>query len=244
MPLLRVAAHRAIIGPMRPHLDQELQAIRASILELGARVSGATGQATHALLNRDLDEAREVKREDQTSDALRYAIENACVVTMATQQPMARDLRALLGAAFIAVELERCGDYAKGVAKAARRIVRVAPAPDSEFNLARMAEMARNMLDRSVSAFAASDPDAAKTVMSEDDLLDVYYDALLKAVVARMSADPAFADHGIWLLHAGHCLERIGDRATNIAERVVFIATGALTGDTNTHSVERGRSLH
>ena len=228
---------------MRPHLDQELQAIRNSILDLGGRVSGAIGQATHALLNRDLEEAREVKREDQTSDAMRYAIENACVVTMATQQPMARDLRALLGAAFVAVELERCGDYAKGIAKSARRIVRAAPAPDSGFNLTQMAEAARNMLDRSVAAFAAADPEAAKTVMAEDDSLDVLYDALLKAVVARMSADPAFADHGIWLLHAGHCLERIGDRATNIAERVVFIATGALVGDTNTHSVERTRSL-
>jgi phosphate transport system protein len=195
------------------------------------------------LLNRDLNEAREIKREDETSDALRYAIENACVVTMATQQPMARDLRALLGAAFVAVELERCGDYAKGVAKAARRIIRAAPAPDSEFNLAQMAEAARSMLDRSVAAFAANDPEAAKTVMTADDSLDALYDALLKAVVARMSADPAFADHGIWLLHAGHCLERIGDRATNIAERVVFIATGAITGDTNDHDVERTRSL-
>jgi phosphate transport system protein len=228
---------------MRPHLDQELSAIRSSILALGARVSDATGHAAHALLNRDLDEAREVKREDQTSDALRYAIENACVVTMATQQPMARDLRALLGAAFVAVELERCGDYAKGVAKAARRIVRVAPALDVAFNLAQMAEAARSMLDRSVAAFAASDAEAARAVMAGDDSLDALYDALLKAVVARMSADPAFADYGIWLLHAGHCLERIGDRATNIAERVVFIATGALTGDTNTHDIERTRSL-
>jgi phosphate transport system protein len=206
-------------------------------------VSAAAGQATHALLHRDLDEARGVKREDQTSDALRYAIENACVVTMATQQPMARDLRALLGAAFVAVELERCGDYAKGIAKAARRIVRAAPAPDMAFNLAQMAEDAGRMLDRSVAAFGAADAEAARAVLAEDDSLDVLYDALLKAVVARMSADPAFADHGIWLLHAGHCLERIGDRATNIAERVVFIATGALTGDTNTHAVERARTL-
>ena len=228
---------------MRPHFDQELADIRARILDLGARVSEATTRSVHALTHLDVQEAQDVKRDDRTSDELRYAIENACLVSMATQQPMARDLRALLGAAFVAVELERCGDYAKGIAKAARKIAREAASDSEVFNLNEMAGAARGMLERSLAAFAAADPLAGRAIIAEDERLDALYDALLKAVVTRMSAEPEFSERGIWLLHAGHCLERIGDRATNVAERVIFIATGSITGDLNTHRPERARAL-
>ncbi len=228
---------------MRTHFDHELAAIRARILDLGGRVSDATARAVHALTHLDVQEAQDVKRDDRTSDELRYAIENACLVSMATQQPMARDLRALLGAAFVAVELERCGDYAKGIARAARRIARGPAAEPVTFNLLDMSAAALGMLARSLAAFAAADPLAARAVIAEDEGLDALYDTLLKAVVARMSAEPDFSERGIWLLHAGHCLERIGDRATNVAERVVFITTGSLTGDLNIHPPERARAL-
>lgn len=228
---------------MRRHYDTELDAIRSKILGLGAQVSAAAGHAAHALASRDLQEALDVRRDDRDTDALRYAVETACLNVMATQQPMARDLRRILGAAFIAVELERCGDYAKGIARAARRIVREVTDDGEVFNLNEMAAAARGMLDQSMAAYAEGDLDAARAVVAEDETLDGLYDALLKAAVARMSADPEFAERGTWLLHAGHCLERIGDRATNIAERVIFIVTGALPGDLNTHRTDRARTL-
>lgn len=220
----------------RTLFESELAAIRDRIAVLGAQVVQATGRAVRALVERDLDEARMVKRDDRASDQLRYGIETACLSTMATQQPVARDLRELFASTFVAVELERCGDYAKGVAKAARRIIRAAPGEDADLEpLKAMDACARNMLERSIAAFASRDVAAARAIISEDERLDALYQKLLLSATHDMSSKPGLIECGTWLMHAGHCLERIGDRATNIAERVIFIETGELTGDLHPH---------
>jgi phosphate transport system protein len=227
---------------MRTQFNQELEKIRASIQLMGAQVNQATTRAVNALINGDFAEAREVKREDRTTDQLRYEVENACITLMATQQPVARDLRELAAAALVAVELERCGDYAKGVAKAARRISR-ANAQVNSYNIAEMDTLARDMLARSVDAFVKVDADAAQQVITDDNRIDHLYNQLLANVIADMTASATHIEGGTWLLHAGHCLERIADRATNIAERVIFVDTGNLTGDLNVHGIGEARKI-
>jgi phosphate transport system protein len=227
---------------MRSVFERELQDIRAGIATLSAQASNATARAVDALVKRNFDEAREVKREDKITDLLRYQVENACLLTMATQQPVARDVRELVSATIVAVELERCGDYAKGVAKAARRITKCDSGMDT-FNLRDMDALARNMLERSTQAFIDRDIEAAKAVLAEDEKVDAMYNELLKRAMADMAGSPAHIECGTWLLHAGHCLERIGDRATNIAERVIFIETGNNPGDMNNHGPDQAREL-
>ncbi|MCS6849217.1 MAG: phosphate signaling complex protein PhoU [Anaerolineae bacterium] len=227
---------------MRSVLEGELRGIREGIAALSAQAVDATARAVDALVHRNFDEAREVKRDDKVTDALRYDIERACLAAMATQQPVARDLRELIAASIIAVELERCGDYAKGVAKAARRITRCDSGIPT-FNLTDMDRLARDMLERSTRAFLDGDVQAARQVLDDDDRLDEMYNALLSQAMDVMAKHPQHIECGTWLLHAGHSLERIGDRATNIAERVIFVATGDITGDLNVHDPSQARSL-
>lgn len=228
---------------MRTQFDKELADIRNSIRQLGAQASNATARAIESLINRNLKEARAVKHDDLSSDTLRYEIENLCLNVIATQQPVARDLRELTAATFVAVELERCGDYAKGIAKAARRIIR-ANSQVGTFAIREMADQARLMLDQSVDAFVRQDAALARELIDMDQIVDAHYDALLQQVTADMSLQTDHIEGGIWMLHAGHCLERIGDRATNIAERVIFLDTGVFTGDLNTHKTDAARSLN
>lgn len=227
---------------MRSILEGELQSVRDGITALGAQVVDATARAVDALVNRNFDEAREVKRDDKAMDALRYDIERVCLAAMATQQPVAHDLRELIAASIVAVELERCGDYAKGVAKAARRIAR-SDGGIPLFNLPDMDRLARSMLERSTRAFLEGDVQLAQQVLEDDERLDQMYNALLAQVMNAMADSPRHIESGMWLLHAGHSLERIGDRATNVAERTIFVATGELTGDLNAHDSGQARAL-
>jgi phosphate transport system protein len=237
--LLTLAAQ---VTNMRTHFTQELGRVRDNIRTMGTQVNQATARAVDALIKRDFQEAREVKRGDRTTDQLRYDVETECITLMATQQPVARDLRELAASALVAVELERCGDYAKGVAKAARRISRV-NADINTYNLRQMDTLARDMLNRSVSAFVGVDSKVARQVIDDDNHLDQMYNELLALVTNDMTANAMHIEGGTWLLHAGHCLERLADRATNIAERVIFVETGTLPGDLNVHTADEARKL-
>ena len=228
---------------MRSVFERELKDIRDGIATLSTQAINATSSAVDALISRNFEEAREIKREDKLTDDLRYQVENACLLAMVTQQPVARDVRELVSATIVAAELERCGDYAKGIAKAARRMTRHDVKMDT-FNLRDMDMLARDMLQRSTQAFLDGDVAAAKAVLIDDEKLDSLYNDLLRMAMADMSATPAHIECGTWLLHAGHCLERIGDRATNVAERAIFIETGDNPGDLNVHGPEQSRDLN
>ncbi len=225
---------------MRCQFNNELNRIRENIKILGGQANLALARAVAALLNSDFQEAREVKRSDHTTDQLRYEIENSCLILIATQQPVARDLRELAAATFVAVELERCADYAKGVAKAARRISR-ANTTIKPYNLREMETFARGMLERAVNAFIAVDVQAARGVIQDDNHIDQLYNDLLISVITDMTEKAIPVESGIWLLHAGHCLERYADRTTNIAERVIFVDSGDFAGDLNQHNIDEIR---
>lgn len=217
----------------RTLFDRELTHIRATIQTLGERADTATARAVEALVNRDYDAAVSVKAEDATSDQMRYELESECVMVLATQQPVARDLREVLAATFVATELERCGDYAKGIAKAARRITKSNNDQFGPYNLTDMSRMAREMLQRSTKAFLDKDSQAARALVNDDEYIDKLYNDLVVYTTTVMTNDPSNIECGVWLMHAGHCLERIGDRATNIAERVIFMQDGELSDRKN-----------
>lgn len=211
----------------RPIFDKELTYIRGQIEQLSARVSAASSKAVTSLIERNFDEAKSVRSEDKINDELRYHVEEVVLRTLATQQPVAHDLRELVAATFVAVELERCGDYAKGVAKAARKMSRDKNNSQiSTYNLAEMDRVARSMLERSTQAFVKKDVELATSIIDDDNYTDKLYNDLVVYTTTIMSTEPSHIESGVWLMYAGHCLERIADRATNIAERVIFVETG------------------
>jgi phosphate transport system protein len=225
----------------RTLFDNELNKIRTDLAQLSSNVTSATGRAVTSLINRDFDEALSVKQGDKINDQLRYHVEDECLTAIATQQPVAHDLRELVAATFVAVELERCGDYAKGVAKAARKITR-SDSTLGPYNLGEMDRVARNMLEQSTEAFIEKNVERAQAIIEADNYVDKLYNDLVVYTTTMMSNDPSHIECGVWLMHAGHCLERIADRATNIAERVIFVETG-VAADMNKHTAEEARKI-
>ena len=183
-------------------------------------------QAVQALRNRDVPAANRIYRDDSYINDKRYAIENAILILIATQQPMARDLRLLAAMLEVINELERMGDYAKGVAKIARKIDGEDLPIPAEFD--RMAQLAVEMLHRALSAFVRESAAEASSIPREDDQVDALYNQVYRQIVNWMIANPNTIDHANLLMWVAHNLERMADRVTNICERTVFIVTGEL----------------
>lgn len=211
----------------RDTLIRQINQIRDEILILGSMVEQATLSAIQALKNRDINLAREIFEADQTINEKRFAIENAIIILMATQQPMARDLREMTAMLEVNTELERMGDYAKGIAKVVTRLGEgevIIPLQEIE----KMAEIAVSMLHRALGAFVSENHTQALAIPKEDDQVDELFNQAYRKIVAAMIANPALIDHTNLMLWVIHNLERMADRVTNICERTVFSATGEL----------------
>ncbi|GMR10992.1 MAG: phosphate signaling complex protein PhoU [Anaerolineae bacterium] len=211
----------------RAELDRELAAIRKRMLLLGDRVAGAIEDALRALRNTDKELAETVIVGDAEINEMRFEIEKACESVIATQQPAASDLRAVVAAMNIVVDLERMGDHAAGIAKTVQLM------DDDRFEripeiLERMAARTQDMLRQAVEVYARADYDRAYNVALMDDKIDDSYQSLTQELLQDMLEDEKSTTRGLYLLFAGHNLERIGDRATNIAERVIFMASGKM----------------
>jgi phosphate transport system protein len=211
----------------RETLTKQMKQILDEVLLLGSMVEQATLRSVRTLKNRDTAEARQVFSDDHFINEKRFAIENAVLILIATQQPMAHDLRLLAAIMEINTELERMGDYAKGIAKITMRL-QDSPVTIPIRDIEKMAELAVDMLHRSLSAFIAENPNLAYKISSEDDKVDAIYNQVYKTIVAGMIANPQLIDHSNLLMWVVHNLERLADRVTNICERTVFIATGEL----------------
>jgi len=183
--------------------------------------------AVNTLKKRDIRAARRIYDADVEINEKRFAIENAILILMATQQPLAHDLRILASMLEICIELERMGDYAKGIAKVTQNLENaVLPIPMKE--LSRMCELGVSMLHRALSAFILENSDQASSIPLEDDEVDNLYNEIYRQVVTTMIAKPETIDHANQIMWAAHNLERMADRVTNICERTVFIVTGEL----------------
>jgi phosphate transport system protein len=190
-------------------------------------VEQAILQSVHALKMRDLDASRRVLEMDNQINSKRYAIEEQVMITIATQQPAAHDLRLLASILEISGELERMGDYAKGIATVNIRMGDQ-PLLKPLIDIPRMAQMAADMLNRSLKAFINEDADQARKIPAEDDQIDELYNQVYRELMTYVMADAKSIERANWLLWVAHNLERVADRVTNICERTIFIVSGEL----------------
>ncbi|MBN1310514.1 MAG: phosphate signaling complex protein PhoU [Anaerolineae bacterium] len=213
----------------RSALDHDLVNIRDDILRLGSLVSRAVERSFSAFVTSDLQLAQEVIRGDDEIDSLHHTLEGHITTTVALQQPMASDLRKLIADLLITNELERMGDYAEGIS---RTITRHGEEDTLKVmdQMKDMSALVIDMIDRVMKAYLDESPDKAKDAARYDDQMDVLYRQHLTELVTRMGTGELTIEEGIYLMWAAHNLERIGDRVTNIAERIVYARTGELGG--------------
>ena len=211
----------------RETLDRQIHHLQDEVLLLGSMVEQATIAAVDALVRRDIEASRKIFRNDQVINEKRYAIENAILILIATQQPMARDLRLMAAILEVITELERMGDYAKGIAKITIHLGDT-PVPVSMRDFTSMTDQAVSMLHRALGAFIAEDAQQAHEIPADDDHVDALYKQIYHEVLASMIANPEAIDQANEMMWVAHNIERFADRVTNICERTVFIATGEL----------------
>lgn len=211
----------------RTEFHKQLKEIQHDVLMMGSMVEKAILRSIQALKDRDLKLAEQIISDDIKINRKRYDIELKCIHITATQQPMAVDLRTIMGVANIITELERIGDYAEGIA---RIVIMIGDEPPLKPLVAipRMAEKTVDMLHRSLDAFMNHDTVAAKQIALEDDEVDNLYNDLYRVLICFMLEDPKTITRATHLIWVAHNLERSADRVTNICERVVFTVTGNL----------------
>jgi phosphate transport system protein len=211
----------------RETFDRQLQQLLDELLVMGSMVEHAVIESVDSLKRRDLVASKKIYEADRYINEKRYEIENNCLTLIATQQPMARDLRFLAAILEIITELERIGDYAKGIARINIRLGDE-PLVKPLIDIPKMAEKGLDMLRRSLQAFVHRDADAARLIPDEDDEIDDLYNDIYRELLQIMINDPRTVDRATYLLWAAHNLERLADRVTNICERIVFVVTGEM----------------
>src|SRR4030043_429112 len=211
----------------RTAFHKKLREIQDDILAMGSMVSKASLRSIEALKNRDLDLAQQIIADDRKINQKRFEIEEKCVELIATQQPMASDLRIILAVLNIISEVERIGDYAEGIAKIAIMMGDEPPLKPL-IDIPRMAEQTVDMLRRSLDAFVNRDAEAARKISAEDDAIDHLYDQVFRELLTFMAEDPRTITRATRLIWVAHNLERSADRVTNICERVVYVVTGKM----------------
>jgi phosphate transport system protein len=209
----------------RETFELELHKLQDETLILGDMVEQAVREAVQALLRRDQADARRIYADDRLVNEKRYAIEQECLAVIATQQPMARDLRLLAAILEIITELERIGDYAKGICHITL-LLGNEPLVKPLIDIPRMSEIGLDMLHRALSAFIARDAEAARAIPEEDNKVDALYNKVYHDLIELMIANPSLVDRANLLMWAAHNLERLADRVTNICERTVFVVSG------------------
>jgi len=212
---------------LRKTFETEIQQVKDDVLVLGSMVEQAILGSVEALKKRDIKESEKIFAQDREINAKRFEIESKLMILIATQQPMARDLRILASTLEIISELERMGDYAKGIANINMRMGD-APLIKPLIDVPRMANKGVDMLHRALTAFINEDVETAKSIPVEDDEVDALYNQVYRELMTFVIADPKMIERANWLLWVAHNLERFADRVTNICERTVFIATGEM----------------
>jgi phosphate transport system protein len=212
---------------MRTAFHHRLKEIQDDILDMGNIVGIALQQSIDALKNRDMVLARQIIDADPKINGRRFEIEEKCIKLIATQQPMASDLRIIISILNITTEIERIGDYAGGNARIVEMIGNEPPLKPL-IDIPRMADKTVDMLRRSLDAFVNRDTEAARKISAEDDFVDQLYDQVFRELLTFMAEDPKTITRATRLIWTAHNLERAADRVTNICERVIFVVTGKM----------------
>lgn len=211
----------------RNTFEISISQLKVQLLEYGANVQRVIGEAMETLKTRDRVLAEAIIQNDARLNTTRYALEDQCYTLLATQSPMAGDLREIMSMLLIAIELERIADHAKNLAEITI-YMGTEPLLKPLIDLPRMAELSQLMLGRALDAFAHNDAAAAEAVAGMDDEVDNLYKQIFRELMSYIVEDPHTVTRAMNLLFAAHNVERIGDCVTNIAERVVYARTGKL----------------
>ncbi len=211
----------------RTAFHQHLKEVEEEIITMGTMVAKAMDRAIDALKKRDLILAHQIIADDDKINKQRFSIEDQCIGLIATQQPMASDLRIIVAVLNIIIELERIGDYAEGIAKI---VVMIGDEPPLKplIDIPRMGEITIDMIHKSLQSFVTRDVALATQVVSLDSVVDGLYDQVFRELLTFMMVDPKTTNRATRLIWVAHNLERAADRATNICERVVFMVTGKM----------------
>lgn len=209
----------------RQAFEEQLQELLQDLMAMGQMVADAVDSSVRALREQDEPLAHQVIAHDDDINAAQHAIDEKCLVLIATQQPLAHDLRTILAASNIAAEMERIGDYAEGTARLALKLAGE-PFIKPLVDIPRMAELGRGMLLRALEAFARQDAEAALRIGEADTAVDDLYNQVYRELLLLMMQDPKTIPQATYLIWVAHNLERIADRTTNIAERTVFVDSG------------------
>ncbi len=222
---------------LRVAFHTELDRLHEQVAELGAMVEAAIRKAVNGLKERDLKAAHQVIADDVQINSKRFKIENDILVLIATQQPLASDLRNLAAMLEIITELERIGDYGKGISKI-NLMIGDQPLIKPLQDIPRMADLSLEMLRRALNAYANLDINEAQQVPTLDDQVDALYNQVYRDLIAYIINNPATMEQANMLMWVAHNLERAGDRAVNICERVVFVASGRME-EFDSHSADK-----
>ncbi len=212
----------------RETFERQLQMLLDQVLVLGSMVEQAVLDSLDALKLRDLTAARRIREADLQINEKRYSIESGCITLIATQQPMARDVRFLAAILEIITELERIGDYAKGICKITLLVSEETIDPELLSTLQQMAAIGLDMLRRALDAFVRGDAASAREIPAEDSKVDALYNQIYRKLMERMAADITTINRANHIMWAAHNLERMSDRVTNICERIIYVATGEM----------------
>lgn len=206
--------------------DRDLEAVQALIMKMGGMVEAALDEAATALLQRDEELASKVRLGDKAIDALEEQVHAECARLIALRSPTATDLRTVLSVMRIASSLERCGDYAKNLAKRATVLVQMSPVGGSSVSIARMAKAVQLLLKEALDAFIRRDAKTAHLVRQSDQEIDQFYNAVFRELLTHMMEDPRNITAAMHLHFIAKNIERVGDHATSIAEQVIYLVTG------------------
>ena len=213
--------------PARQVFQNQLNALQDNLIRLSDMVCQAISDSIQALKNRDLDLARQIIAQDKKINDVRFEVDEDCLAILATQQPTASDLRRVIAAMNIVLDLERMGDHAANVAKIAIRIGDEPPLKPL-IDIPYMAKQCCNMLRRSLAAYNDLDVQEALAITKQDEIVDQLYDQVFRELLTYMLEDDRTIKRAMYLLFIAHNLERIADRVTNICERVVYLKTGEM----------------
>ncbi len=212
---------------IRTAYHRKLKEIQNDLLMMGSMVEKAINQSISALKERDINLANQIIADDKKVDMKRFEIEDKCIQLIATQQPMASDLRTIISVFNIISEVERIGDHAEGIAKI---VIMIGDEPPLKplIDIPRMGDKTVDMLHRSLDSFVNYDSEAAIKIAAEDDEVDNLYDQIFRELISFMVEDPRTITRATRLIWVAHNLERSADRVTNICERVVYMVTGKM----------------
>lgn len=211
-------------------IQENLLELHDKLNRMAEMVLISVNESIDSLVHKDVEKAKQIKKQDKKINTIRWQIEEDCIKLIATQQPVASDLRELIALLYIITELERIGDYAAGISKLTI-LIGDEKHIKSLIDIPRMKDIAVDMIENSMKAYINKDAKSARMIHSQDDDIDDLYNQVQRELISYMIENPRYITQSTYLIWVAHNLERMGDRVTNICERIIYVATGERADD-------------